>query len=126
MNVLNILNPIVKSSKFLQINKTIKKIYKSECKGYMYILEHPYKNNYYKVGRTKNNPEKRAKTWGYKLLWSYPTNTNVKIERISHLYLDSFRVTIPSINGKGKTEIEWFKIEYNFLKLILRTIVSIY
>jgi len=96
---------------------------KSECSGSIYVLEHPYDSNMFKVGRTSGDPNIRAAQWGYKKLWAEFTQTNVRTEQLAHLYLNNFHQIIPSINGKGKTEVEWFNIPFNVLILVLKSIL---
>jgi DNA uptake protein ComE-like DNA-binding protein len=75
--------------------------------------------NIWKIGRTKGLPETRAGQWGYKLEYSKHTNFNIKLERLIHLYLEFANFHRTSIYGKGKTEIEWFCIDF---QIIVRTI----
>ena len=105
----------------IKILKT--KVFKNDCPGYIYVLEHPY-DCMYKVGRTKRDPCVRARELGYKLLWYRFTKKNFRSEKIAHSYLSLFHEIIPSINGKGKTEIEWFRIPFCFLKFILSNVVQ--
>jgi len=105
----------------IEILKT--RVFKGDCPGYIYVLEHPY-DLMYKVGRTKRDPHMRAREWGYKLLWYGFTKKNIRSEKIAHSYLSLFHEIIPSINGKGKTEIEWFRIPFCFLEGILVNVLQ--
>lgn len=108
-----------------KIKYTIKKEYKNDKKGHIYILKHPKLTNMYKVGRSIDAVN-RAKKWGYTLLFFCQTNNYIKIERLIHLHLKNYNVIIDSINGSGKKEIEWFNINYDILTSCIVLIINYY
>lgn len=96
--------------------------------GFIYILKNPKDKHakWYKIGFTKKKPEKRAKEWGYELLYSKAT-ANVKImERLIHKYLNFCHHVRSSINGRGLTEVEWFYLSYELIKRTVKACISIY
>ena len=120
-------------------------------KGYIYIYKIEKDcGSYYKIGRTKNLPERRVKEWNGILVKSWESNNHKAAETLIHYCLEYCRMirfrmedgTYSSfwfqndepvadnwyLKWKGETSktkhIEWFKGERSELKNIIQKIIT--
>lgn len=139
--------------KFLNRRKKPPSLTDGEGYIYVYVLGND-KHEYYKIGRTARTPEKRLKEWkGSKLKEAYVVHNQKRMERLIHLYLDHVRIyryevkpgvlcsvwkktgepVTPEdarlkeeykLSALGK-QIEWFRIEWDELREILRKLIKL-